>query len=130
MPSFKILAASLLLAAGTIASPVQSDNISLAPRQQCSGTVGTIYTGTACYNFSGDVIDICASSVTCQSTDGNTGALDIGSIELSSNACEIKIFSEPNCGNARAPYTISRGNNPGNCYPTPFRGQSYSVDCS
>ncbi|KAI1652511.1 hypothetical protein F4813DRAFT_394629 [Daldinia decipiens] len=130
MSSFKILTASLFLAAGTIASPVQSDGISLVPRQQCSGTVGTIYTGTACSNFSGEEVEVCANSITCQNTDDQTGTIGIGSIELSSNACEIKIFSEPDCGNPRAPYTISRGNNPGNCYATPFRGHSFSVDCS
>ncbi|KAI1649537.1 uncharacterized protein F4817DRAFT_313680 [Daldinia loculata] len=130
MSSFKTLAALLFLATGTLASPVQSEDISLVPRQQCSGTVGTIYAGTACFNVSGERIEVCASSVTCQNTDDKTGTIGIGSIELSSNACEIKIFSEPDCGNAGAPYTISRGNNPGNCYATPFRGHSFSVDCS
>ncbi|KAI0850105.1 hypothetical protein F5Y00DRAFT_268603 [Daldinia vernicosa] len=129
MPSFKILAASLFLAAGTIASPVQSSDISLVPRQQCSGIVGTIYTGTACFNFSGEEVGVCANSITCQNTDDQTGTGGIGSIELSSNACEIKIFSEPDCGNPDAPFTISRGNSPGNCYPTPFRGHSFSVEC-
>ncbi|KAI8963060.1 hypothetical protein F5Y11DRAFT_169878 [Daldinia sp. FL1419] len=129
MSSFKTLAASLFLATTAIGNPIKTDDLSLRPRQ-CSGTLGTIYGGTACFNFSGESVPVCANTITCQNTDEQTGEVGIGSIELSSNACEIKIFSAPDCGNADAPYTISRGNNPGNCYATPFRGHSFSVDCS
>ncbi|OTB14840.1 hypothetical protein K445DRAFT_23363 [Daldinia sp. EC12] len=125
MPSFKALAASLFLASAAVGSPVKPDDFSLQPRQ-CDGILGNLFDGTACSQWNGEETGICAHSITCQ----NIASGDVGSIQLQSNACEIKIFSARDCGNADRPFTISKGYSPGDCYPTPFRGLSFSVDCS
>ncbi|KAG4217765.1 hypothetical protein PC116_g33755 [Phytophthora cactorum] len=103
MPSFKVLAASLFLASAAIASPVKPDDFSLQPRQ-CDGTLGYLFDGTACSQWNGDETGICANNIACQ----NIASGDVGSIQLWSNICEIKIFSARDCGNADRPFTISK----------------------